>query len=66
MIETASIRTGSMLIWDTGEYEILPYDIDPVGPETDDSGTDDSSVPKSSPVDDRSESEKLFQAFHNV
>ena len=26
MIETASTRTGNLLIWDTGEYEILPYD----------------------------------------
>jgi hypothetical protein len=25
LIETASARTGSMLIWDTGEYEVLPY-----------------------------------------
>ncbi|PKY02073.1 hypothetical protein P168DRAFT_240099 [Aspergillus campestris IBT 28561] len=65
LIETASARTGSMLIWDTGEYEILPHKMDLVGPETDDSGTDDSSVPASSPVDDRSESEKLFQAFHD-
>lgn len=55
-----------MLIWDTGEYEILPYKMDLVGPETDDSGTDDSSVPASSPVDDRGESEKLFQAFQDV
>lgn len=25
LIETGSTRTGSMLIWDTGVYEILPY-----------------------------------------
>ena len=25
LIETASHSTGSMLIWDTGEYEVLPY-----------------------------------------
>jgi hypothetical protein len=25
LIEMGSTRTGSMLIWDTGVYEILPY-----------------------------------------
>lgn len=25
LIETASHETGTMLIWDTGEYEVLPY-----------------------------------------
>lgn len=25
LIETASASTGSLLIWDTGEYEMLPY-----------------------------------------
>jgi hypothetical protein len=25
LIETASHQTGTMLIWDTGEYEVLPY-----------------------------------------
>lgn len=25
LIESASHATGSLLIWDTGEYEVLPY-----------------------------------------
>ncbi|KAL4733550.1 hypothetical protein BDV11DRAFT_199825 [Aspergillus similis] len=68
LIETASEKTGSMIIWDTGEYEILPDKSkgSNVGPETDESdhepethsgsGLDGSALP---------ESEKLRNAFQN-
>ncbi|KAJ5617761.1 hypothetical protein N7537_002875 [Penicillium hordei] len=64
LIETASHQTGSLIIWDTGEYEILPYQMDPSGPETDDSRSEvsvDSHV-LSEPVPD---SAKLREAFQN-
>ncbi|KAL4998741.1 DNA polymerase ligase-domain-containing protein [Aspergillus recurvatus] len=66
LIETASEKTGSMIIWDTGEYEVLPDKLkgSNVGPETDESdhepethpgsGLDGSALP---------ESEKLRNAF---
>ncbi|KAL4982947.1 DNA polymerase ligase-domain-containing protein [Aspergillus falconensis] len=68
LIETASEKTGSMIIWDTGEYEVLPDKSkgSNVGPETDESdyehelhsgsGLDGSAL---------SESEKLRNAFQN-
>ncbi|KAL4910999.1 hypothetical protein BDW74DRAFT_172453 [Aspergillus multicolor] len=66
LIETASAKTGSLIIWDTGEYEVLPDKpkrLD-LGPETDESepethsayGLGDSGL---------SESEKLRNAFQN-
>ncbi|KAG2420817.1 hypothetical protein HFD88_000431 [Aspergillus terreus] len=64
LIETASVRTGSLIIWDTGEYEILPYESQDVPPETDDSRSDISSD-VSAALDDRTDSEKLRHAFHN-
>lgn len=54
-----------MIIWDTGEYEILPYHEEPSGPETDDSRSNASSD-LSDPRDQISDSEKLRQAFQNV
>lgn len=66
LIETASSKTGSLIIWDTGEYEILPYNMDPSLPETDDSRSDisdDNLVSTSEPVSD---SAKLREAFQNV
>ena len=64
LIETASASTGSLLIWDTGEYEVLPYreDIEQV---TDDELSNDSNG-KSSPSSSLSDSEKLHQAFRTV
>ncbi|RDW93816.1 uncharacterized protein DSM5745_01138 [Aspergillus mulundensis] len=66
LIETASARTGSMIIWDTGEYEVLPDKPkgSNIGPETDESepethsasGVGGSGLP---------ESEKLRNAFQN-
>ncbi|KAL4922926.1 DNA polymerase ligase-domain-containing protein [Aspergillus aurantiobrunneus] len=72
LIETASSRTGSMIIWDTGEYEVLPdkprgkASLDS-GPETD---TDTDESGESGAVRDSvgsglTESEKLRRAFQN-
>ncbi|KAJ5498121.1 hypothetical protein N7453_007172 [Penicillium expansum] len=61
LIETASHKTGSLIIWDTGEYEILPYQMDPSGPVTDDSRSD-SHVSLEEPISD---SAKLREAFQN-
>lgn len=54
-----------MVIWDTGEYEVLPYQIESSMPETDDSRSvsSESDVPVQ---EHKSESEKLMEAFHNV
>ena len=52
-----------MIIWDTGEYEILPYLMESAMTETDDSQSSQSSCPVR---EDRSESEKLWEAFQNV
>lgn len=65
LIETASHQTGSMIIWDTGEYEILPYQMDPSGPETDDSRSEVSEDGHVSP-EPISDSAKLREAFQNV
>ncbi|KAE8134309.1 hypothetical protein BDV38DRAFT_163712 [Aspergillus pseudotamarii] len=54
-----------MIIWDTGEYEILPYQPEQTQPETDDSRSDISSDTSISTVDSRTDSEKLRQAFQN-
>lgn len=58
-----------MLIWDTGEYEILPYRVEEKGPETETEGS--GSEPETpdyflGPKDERSESEKLSDAFRDV
>lgn len=64
LIETASASTGSLLVWDTGEYEMLPYreDVEQV---TDDEPSDDSDEDRS-PSSNFSDSEKLHAAFRNV
>lgn len=68
MIETGSRNTGSMIIWDTGEYEVLPYRAhERPGPETDDSASDISQVSAEMAVESQpSESEKLKEAFQDV
>ena len=48
-----------MLIWDTGEYTVLPYRTSARYPETDESDSPEQSVVE----DQRSDSEKLAQAF---
>lgn len=60
LIESASHATGSLLIWDTGEYEVLPYR-EPVRART----TDDelSDVDLDSEITTETDSEKLFAGF---
>lgn len=57
-----------MIIWDTGEYEVLPYYATENPPETDDSASDISFLSTEMAVKDQnpSESEKLKEAFQNV
>lgn len=62
LIESASHATGSLLVWDTGEYEILDRKMKKAGPETDEEeseqdengGDGQTTTP---------ENEKLIQAF---
>lgn len=56
LIETASHSTGSMLIWDTGEYELLPYDVES-GHVTDDD------LDVLSPAASQTQQDKLREAF---
>ncbi|PGH14093.1 hypothetical protein AJ80_06098 [Polytolypa hystricis UAMH7299] len=61
MIESASLASGSMIIWDTGEYTVLPY-YDPKDVvETDHSQSDISDASRAS--EGLSDNEKLIQAF---
>lgn len=60
LVESASHATGSLLIWDTGEYETLPYREKRKVPTTDDELSDDGGESK---TDMRSDSERLFSAF---
>jgi hypothetical protein len=57
-----------MIIWDTGEYEVLPYYATENPPETDDSASDISILSTDMAVKNQhpSESEKLRGAFQNV
>ena len=64
LIETASASTGSLLIWDTGEYEVLPYRED-IEQMTEDELSSDSDG-NSSPSTSLSDSEKLHQGFRTV
>jgi hypothetical protein len=65
LIESASHATGSLLIWDTGEYSVLPRHKKAI--ETDDEiSSSDSKENGTSSSDLQSESEKLFQAFQTV
>ena len=64
LVETASMSTGSLLIWDTGEYEMLPYH------EVTEQVTDDELLGDSDGESGRlsilSDSEKLHEAFQKV
>ena len=64
LIESASASTGSLLIWDTGEYEMLPSreNIEQVTDEE----LSDYSDRDSRPSLNLSESEKLHAAFRSV
>ena len=66
LIETASHETGTMLIWDTGEYEVLPYYKQQGNKRSDDS--DSGSEPESSTTTESifsslSEPDKLAYSF---
>ncbi len=68
LIETASYETGTMLLWDTGEYEVIPYDSSgkssstEYATATEDSGTDsDEDVPAKANTE--SEPQNLHHAF---
>jgi hypothetical protein len=63
LVESASHSTGSLLIWDTGEYEVLPYREQPKARMTDDELSDsDAQAEEASGV---TESEKLFAGFQD-
>ncbi|KAF2755068.1 hypothetical protein EJ05DRAFT_519745 [Pseudovirgaria hyperparasitica] len=62
LIESASHATGSLLIWDTGEYEVLPRHAAPVATDDDDDDDDDSPSPNPSCP---SETTKLRAAFRD-
>jgi hypothetical protein len=60
LIESASHATGSLLIWDTGEYEVLPYREQVAARTTDDELSDaDTDVEANT----QTNSEKLFAGF---
>ncbi|KAK5121077.1 hypothetical protein LTR85_005561 [Meristemomyces frigidus] len=61
LIESASHATGSLLIWDTGEYEVLPR------PQKKARATDDelSDHDGAAGLETRSHSERLFAAFRS-
>jgi DNA polymerase Ligase (LigD) len=61
LIETASHATGSMLVWDTGEYSILPWREPQQSQASSDEESDSADHRKSTPM--LSESEKLHIAF---
>ncbi|KAL8876217.1 MAG: hypothetical protein Q9192_008902 [Flavoplaca navasiana] len=65
LIETASSSTGSMLIWDTGEYSILPYQADQKQHQTDQELSDSSAEENCNQPSTMPASEKLHQAFKN-
>ncbi|EME83383.1 uncharacterized protein MYCFIDRAFT_39253 [Pseudocercospora fijiensis CIRAD86] len=58
LIESASHATGSLLIWDTGQYEVLPRARPKLQPNTDDEMTDDEES-----ANEASQSQNLFDAF---
>lgn len=62
LIESASHATGSLLIWDTGEYEVLQASVKKL-PETDDEISEISDTTTENHGSQHSDSEKLDQAF---
>jgi hypothetical protein len=63
LVESASHSTGSLLIWDTGEYEVLPYRELPKARTTDDELSD--SEVQAEETSCATESEKLFAGFQD-
>jgi hypothetical protein len=64
LIESASHTTGSLLIWDTGEYTVLPRKRAEV--ETDDEQSDTTDKNTTSTQVAKPENEKLIEAFQAV
>lgn len=60
LVESASHETGALIIWDTGEYEVLPRRTLDVEDCTDDEGV------RSEEDNELCDSEKLFHAFQKV
>jgi DNA polymerase Ligase (LigD) len=69
LIETASHQTGTMLIWDTGEYEVLPYYPEKSGnrqASCSDSGSESGDTTGTNTAFSKmSEPEKLAYSFHH-
>lgn len=66
LIESASMKTGSLLIWDTGTYSVLPRKKDEKempSPQTTDDESDQDSGGTFKLRDGRHENEKLTEAF---
>ncbi|KAF2867234.1 hypothetical protein BDV95DRAFT_679558, partial [Massariosphaeria phaeospora] len=64
LIESASHKTGSLLIWDTGTYNILPRSINkPLSPQTTDE--EDSNSASKSKSNTTPENSKLISAFQS-
>ena len=66
LIETASYETGTMLIWDTGEYEVLPYYAEQRSSRTADSDCESESEPAqttNTSFSTMSQPEKLAYSF---
>ncbi|KAA6410478.1 MAG: hypothetical protein FRX48_05900 [Lasallia pustulata] len=63
LIESASLLTGSLLIWDTGEYSVLPHR--PPSKETDDELSSESEEDNKQNRTSLSGSAKLHQAFQD-
>ncbi|KAK5716076.1 hypothetical protein LTR15_009901 [Elasticomyces elasticus] len=62
LVESASHATGSLLIWDTGEYEVLDRPITKKARDTDD---EESDVEVDTMNTTQSQSERLFAAFQS-
>ena len=65
LIESASMKTGSLLIWDTGTYSVLPSKKSQTefpSPQTTD---DESEADKDATRDSRYNNDKLIEAFHS-
>lgn len=58
LIETASPETGTMLLWDSGEYEVLPY----YSEDNEGSGSEEDTGPNTA-LNAMSEPQKLASAF---
>ncbi|KAI1919085.1 hypothetical protein LOZ12_002004 [Ophidiomyces ophidiicola] len=63
LIETASINTGSLIIWDTGEYSILPYYQHEEPAETHSSASDAGDASVSCEAVNMCDSDRLKHAF---